>query len=807
MDLPKPLDNLPETATPLAADARWIWTPGGTGVNCYAEFLQVLDCESTPTEAWIQLSAETSLRLWVNGVLVHSGPPREVPPYFYFDTINLLPHLHDGRNEVRIVGHHQGQNSASYQAGTAAILVAGQCAEGEYVRARFSDASGWQARRITRYLPDSHRLHSCVGFSEHVDFNSPDAPWENAVEVAAHPWPERLVALPRDLPLFSEIICGSLQIVPHSGGWLVDFGMEVSGFVELEVQADRPLTLRASYSEELVHGRVPIEKGGVCYFDVLELPTGKTAWRSYEKRAMRYLHLSEQVEVLNVRIIEQEYPYELAYTHTEAYQQNQNSEEGRLINRIFDISARTIAVNSEDLLTDCPWRERAQYFDCHHYLGAMQKLFGTLEPIRRFLHQYPRGADENGVLRCSYPSPQSTSIIPDFSISYAILLRNYLEASGDMEAVRRNLPLAERGVTSLRKHEDTDGLLVDVPGWIFLDNTFELSKFPRSGALNAVYHGGHKAMAELLRACGQPERATEFDGMAARIRSAFRKTFLREDRLLDSDSVPTHEAFRHWVYNFSSDSGLWDGKSFRLRASYRLKNPDQPLRLAVHGGARVWIDGASVAQIEEGGSWTRSAMFQPTTLQTPADTHWHRLDLEVEWSGIDWECYLSCAGDVEWSKVLVWEETDFGTCLPDAAPSVRAFESTLRNQSLPWMSQITVGYAAYHGLLEDDEARRLLRECLPARYDFALAKRITPFFANIDDTPNTRRILPCNVPASMFYFCHSLRRYGMTREAKELLLPIYQGMIERGATTWWEEWNTRSSLCHAWASFVVEFLD
>ena len=119
----------------------------------------------------------------------------------------------------------------------------------------------------------------------------------------------------------------------------------------------------------------------------------------------------------------------------------------------------------------------------------------------------------------------------------------------------------------------------------------------------------------------------------------------------------------------------------------------------------------------------------------------------------------------------------------------------------------TVGYAAFHGLLETDEARRFLRACLPDEYHFPFAKRTMPFFAKINDTPNPRRILPCNVPASMFHFCHALKRHGMALEARALLLPIYAGMLDRGATTWWEEWNNRSSLCHAWASFVVLFLE
>ena len=807
MDIRKDRDLRPEAMVALADDARWIWIADKSGGNCYVEFLKFLDFESRPVEAWIQLSAETSLRLSVNDICIYSGPPREVSPYFYFDTIDLVPHLRVGRNKIRIIAHHQGQNSASYQTGVPAILIAGRCASARKPLVHFSEAAGWQARLVTRYNSDSHRLHSCLGFSEHVDFNALEAPWQEAGDVARHPWSERPEALPRDIPFFSNVIRNPVSVIPHSGGWLFDFGMEVSGNVELEIMAGRPLSLCVSYAEALVGGRVAAEKGGACYYDILELPEKEITWLSYEKRAFRYLHLSEPVGVLKARVIEQAYPYAPLYAGSGAYHRNQESGEGRLVNRILDVSARTIAVNTEDLLTDCPWRERAQYFDCYYYLGAMHTLFGTLEPIRRFLHQFPRGADETGLLRMCYPSPKGTTIIPDFSISYPVLLKRYLELSGDLETVRQNLYFAGRGVTSFQMHEDEEGLLVDVPGWIFLDNTFELPKFPRSAALNAVYHGGHSAMAALMRACGQPGQAAKFDAMATRIRASFRKTFLRGNRLFDSDSTPMHETFRHWVYNFSSDSGCWNGKSFRLRAAFRLVNPGSPLRLAVHAGARVWVDGRLVGHIKEGGSWIRSAMYHPVELQTPADTSWHRLDLEVEWSGIDWECYLSHAGDVEWSKVLVWEEDEFGKCLPDTVPPQRAVESTIRNHVLPWMTQITVGYSAFHGLLEDDEARRLLRECLPTMYIFPLAKRITPFFAAIDDNRGSTRILPCNVPASMFHFCHALRKYGMAREARELLLPIYEGMLERGATTWWEEWNTRSSLCHAWASFVVEFLD
>lgn len=762
----------------LSENARWLWLPDATGPNHYVEFVRVLDVADDLADARLRLSAETSLRLWVNGRFAHAGPPREVPPYFYHDTIDLRPFLKPGRNELRIVAHHQGENSQSYQAGTPALLIDGQIINARGETTDLGDPGAWDCRRVARYRADSHRLFSCLGFSEHVDFAASDLPWRAPVVVAAHPWDERPVALARDLPAWRETVREPVSRAAHEGGWLFDMGTEVSGYVELTLAASAAATVAVSYAEALTDGRVDPSKAGMNYSDRLDLAGGEIVWRSHEKRAFRFLQLDGAAEARALRVIEHVWPYERVAEPAPA---------GSLERRIRDVSARTIELNTEDLLTDCPWRERAQYLDSQFYMGAMKRLFGTLEPVRRFLKQFPRGADATGLLRMCYPSPGGTMVIPDFSMSYAVLLLRYLELGGDLGTVRANLPLAERGVTAFRRHEDADGLLADVPGWIFLDNTFELPKFPRSAGLNAVYHGAYRALAELCRRCGAPEKAIAHEASADRLRLVFRRTFLRDGRLLDADSTPEHEAHRQWIYHHGTETR---GGSFSLSAEFRKRDAAHPLRLAAHGGARARIDGAPAADIKEGGSWTRSAIYQPATLPTPPDTGWHRLEVEVDWNGIDWEVYLSCRGDVEWRDTRV-----------NGRPA------ELRPNPWPWMTQATVGYAAYHGLLEPEEARAMLRACLPARYEFPYAKRTSPFFAVIGEAKEPRRILPCNVPASLFHFCHALRKYGMAAEARALLLPIYGGMLERGATTWWEEWNTGSSLCHAWASFVVEFLD
>lgn len=163
--------------------------------------------------------------------------------------------------------------------------------------AEFADVARWRARRVMRYRADSHRLFSCLGFSEHVVFGARDGAWEAARKVAKHPWVERPRALGRDLPAFVECVRDAASTVAHEGGWLLDFGEEVSGFVELEVEAAGAVALRVAYAEHLIDGRVDAFKQGLRYFDGLDLPAGVTHWRSYEKRAFRFLHLSAPVHI------------------------------------------------------------------------------------------------------------------------------------------------------------------------------------------------------------------------------------------------------------------------------------------------------------------------------------------------------------------------------------------------------------------------------------------------------------------------------------------------------------------------------
>lgn len=786
----------------------WCWDARAGNVNSYVEF----ECVAGGLVAGeLAVSATTSYRLLGGGTVLQWGPPREVPPYAYVDRVDLstLPVGADGTRKLSILAHHLGVNTHTHVDGPGALLVGGtaQTAQGEI---DLSDPRHWRSRPCAAYQAETHRLGDCIGFSEHHRFGTPNAVWAIPSVVARHPWAHLPELIERDLPTFGFREQPVHSIKPYAGGWLADFSQEVFGFVELEFETDRPVDFEMQYAEVLDMGRVdPQRHAAMNARDRLVAPAGHHRWRSYEKRALRFIQLTAPVHIHRLAIIESQWPLTPVYRDA-AYEARNGTEEGRLLNRILDVSARTIELNIEDILTDCPWRERAQYFDSYFWEDALIELFGTDAPIRRFLRQYARGADpRTGRLRMCYPSPPSYAPIVDFSLSYPLHIEKYGQRTGDWALVRELLPLAEASVFGWNEF-DQDNLLVDPKGWIFLDNTNELPRHPRSAALNAIYSGAYRALASIYERLGFGERVPDARRKADAIRSAFRSVFLVEGRLLDADSSLALEQRKYWNYNFPADRREWDwqaqGSSFVFRVSVRTPQ-DALLNFMPTAGLRVWLDGELAINRPDGPGWGRPVLSEENPLKLPGGP-WHSLTVQAEYFWADWEFWMSSDIVLEISPGIAWKQPWGETAPTEPAMASNAAAAALRPWAYARHNQITAGYAAYHGMLEPDEARRELMACLPNEYATPWRKRITPFFSTITEDRDRieGRTLPCHVPSSLFHFARALVKYGLDREAREFILMVYKGMLDRGATTWWEEWESRSSNCHAWACTGLPFL-
>ncbi|HCE45809.1 MAG TPA: hypothetical protein DET40_19875 [Lentisphaeria bacterium] len=807
----------------------WLWSSSFVEPNTYAWFTRSFEINTMPDSAPFAISANKSYKLYVNGDFILMGPMREEKPYFYFDALDISPLLHVGQNNIAILAHSQsGSGEKGIQSSS------GLTFQGELVwkdkTLDLTNHTSWICRRSRRYSPESHKLGSAlgVGYSELFDFSEDESGWHLGNFTGSRPavagCPPGLtlsIPLERDMPFFSGNTFEALSVTRKSDGLLADFGQEVFGFVHLSFKSQKRSRFSISYSELLTDGEVDFRKAGMDYRDQIIAPAGEFSWNSYEKRAMRYLFIDDpELEIYSIKIHEYGYPYirkpiakfeveqasVLFASRPEACATSGDLSAVRA--KILDVSARTIELCSDDLLNDCPWRERAQYLDPYAYFGSMQKLFGTLEPAKKFLRQFARGAGNSVPMPMCYPSPSNMTVIPDFVLTYAVALRKYLDLSGDIETVRECFKVSEETVEYYRKFEDNDGLLSDVPGWIFLDNSFELCRNGKSCGLNATYAGALSALADIADLLGHKDKSICFKNHFNSLRNSFRKVFLQENSLLDSGSCPSFTGKNHWNYHFPGDTGSRDGKSFMLRTKIIFPTAgSEDLSISFFNGCRVWLDGRAICEFRKGGGWDKSPFYNPQLLQLPDISGRHEFVLEVEHSEVDWEIFLSTHGDPGFEDTYAVKLDEFGKCLPDD-PHLSWTKTHIRPYYPPKLSQVSVALASLFGMLENDEAARLLKSVLPEKHYSNYRKRTTPYFVEIteDRKKLETNILPCNTPWSMNFLCQALRKHGMEEEAEKLVLKVYGKQIELGATSWWEEWGTGSSLCHAWGSFAAEYI-
>ncbi len=779
----------------------WIWHEGKPDCDdAWCLFRHVSNLAAIPDEAWLAFSADQLAAVAVNGEVIHHGPPREVPPYAYYDVLDLRTKLRVGVNEIRITVHWPGVPTHSHSPGVRGLLAQGHIGDVDLVT-----PGSWEAARDPSRLRPSRRLTPCVGWAERVHLPAEEPAWAAPVVLGVHPLPDRDRMLLRDLPaLGGEIV----EAIPTARPGILDFGRTVAGRAQVHLRVDRPTTVRMTWSEQLHEGRVlpncwtsGLPEG---YGDTLELDPGEHRWCSHDMRAGRFVQVLPSECLLSLSVAETQWQQPWDYARKVIGQATD-----ALGSRILEVSARTMQVCTDDILNDCPTRERAQYFDCFFWTGAFALLFGNLDPMRRFLHQFLRGASADGILQMKYPAPRDNGVIPDFALLFSVQLADFLERAGELSVVQPLRLPALASVRGLERWRDNDGLLAEVPGWTFLDNGNEIVKHPCSAALNACYIGALDVQAKLADACCDLKLATELRSQHAAVRDAWRRAFWRPDEKRILDGVGSLDAEKWHVVGHSLPmEGPWWHVCIGAVIRLRIRCAATQLRLHGPANVRAFLDGQLMADGTPTSS-TMAPLFHPVASGIlPGDNEWHELEIHSQKAGWEWEFLLgadapiSCANE-RWWPLMEW---------PSAAESQPEPVATLPTQLVPHpvarRSQLTAGYAIYHGCLDSDEAIHVLRDVTSERLVTPFLRRTTPYGVQVShDVAELRdRVVAANCPPSLFHLCHALRRHGLEARAWQEIRRACLPQLARGATTWWEEFRDASSLCHAWGAFVAEFV-
>lgn len=197
-------------------------------------------------------------------------------------------------------------------------------------------------------------------------------------------------------------------------------------------------------------------------------------------------------------------------------------------NEMWRISRNTVLCCMHEMYVDCPYYEQQQY----DMDSALEMLF-TLRmsadgrmPIKS-ITDFAHSQMADGMLQANYPSVM-TQIIPDFSLFWVLMLRDYLRYCGygarAIASVRAMTGTVDRVMEGFEAYMTEQGLIGVTPYWHFVDWVPGWHVGVPNGGFtepltvtSLMYAAALKAAAEICDATGRPGLASDYRARAAKM--------------------------------------------------------------------------------------------------------------------------------------------------------------------------------------------------------------------------------------------------------------------------------------------------
>jgi hypothetical protein len=533
-----------------------------------------------PASAPLRVTADSRYVLWVNGVEVSRGPVRGDASKLRYDALDLAPHLSAGENVIAVRAHWYERPTA-WWAPPRPSLVLGRrgvfACELELGAAGIlgSDAS-WKALLADAWTPvprggvsmipveclDARRLPSgwrAAGFDDSAwpaaeeirvlsigadpDARPPGTPYgalrprpipqlrgeshapvlvaaravrggsagAGPVEFAlADEKSETLRELaPGALPLTLEAEPGATHVL------LFDFGHTVCGLVQLEVEAEPGVTFDFAGREEVGHEAVMgLPRVGFRY-----VARGRDdAFESFDPLGCRYAALSVRgatgpVRIRRLAVHERLYPVAPGASF---------SCSDPVLDRIYQVGLRTVALTAHDAYLDCPTREQRGWVGDSVVHQLVHLTTNADWGLARWHPEMALSPRPDGMLpMAAGGDAEALAVtIPEWALHWVRSVWNLWRYTGDREQVRGFLPGVESVLRWFLPYRGPNGLVRHVEQWVLIDWA-ALHHADTSSCLNAQWARALVELAEMSEWLGDAGRAAWARGLHAELRGAF----------------------------------------------------------------------------------------------------------------------------------------------------------------------------------------------------------------------------------------------------------------------------------------------
>ncbi len=214
----------------------------------------------------------------------------------------------------------------------------------------------------------------------------------------------------------------------------VDMGKITLGRIFIELEGPAGTVVNVGYSEQLKNGRVDYRKNVLVHASERWITkAGKFRLETFNRRGFRYLEIliqghSAPVKIEKIGVMENVYPY----NHIGCFECSDDD-----FNTLWKYGERTLELCSEDVITDCPWRERTLYG------GDMLAGMGTMLSVDRDLRLIKRSVDlflqsfnsESGWLQSMVPVNRERTPLYEYPMLCVITMEWYCRLTSDIEFI------------------------------------------------------------------------------------------------------------------------------------------------------------------------------------------------------------------------------------------------------------------------------------------------------------------------------------------------------------------------------------
>lgn len=225
-------------------------------------------------------------------------------------------------------------------------------------------------------------------------------------------------------------------------------------------------------------------------------------------------------------------------------------------NEMWRISRNTVLCCMHEMYVDCPYYEQQQY-DMDSALEMLFTLRMSADDRMPFksITDFAHSQLADGMLQANYPSVM-TQIIPDFTLFWVLMLRDYLRYCGHgtdaLSRVRSMTGTVDRALEGFENYMTEQGLIGVTPYWHFVDWVPGWhAGVPNGGftepltVTSFMYAAALKAAAEICDAVGRGGLASDYRARAAQMIDNVQKHCYDESVGLYRNTPTTKEYSQH----------------------------------------------------------------------------------------------------------------------------------------------------------------------------------------------------------------------------------------------------------------------